>query len=475
MHRAVQATLVLTAIAATVAGRAPATDEASPGPEIRIECPQYATVGTVFSCVVGFGPIGVNPAPDGFAFVLMYDSPASTPTQGTAMTAFSIVPVYDKEVLWETSPGFNNGEELCPANAPLNQSSPLFPAGYVVSGRGCSSAAAPASYSPADIYEFRFTANALGMFPVHVVTLSEFGPTIGTYTLASSQPQIAEGYACTGQVCAVTPLSSLDNPTDPIVTILLPPPDVSITNSVSPAPAIAASAATFTITIMNNSTTTPADDVTVADTFSNHFTGLSTLDPDCGFALQTMTCTEGTLAPGEVRTIIVNAVASSVAGAENSCASVTTTTPPADPNPANNLDCLDLDVDEVYDESDNCPAVANTDQLNLDAANTPMGRPGADALGDACDDDDDGDGYPDAAELALTPPGSTLLYCAIMRADVGADGNVSILDISAVAAKFLQSIPPANPRLNQDSDESITILDLSRMAAAYYQNISACP
>lgn len=58
--------------------------------------------------------------------------------------------------------------------------------------------------------------------------------------------------------------------------------------------------------------------------------------------------------------------------------------------------CDDSDTDGVNDSRDNCPAVANSNQLNNDrAAEVAAGQ----ALrGDACDDDDDGDGFKD-------PPG----------------------------------------------------------------------
>ena len=52
---------------------------------------------------------------------------------------------------------------------------------------------------------------------------------------------------------------------------------------------------------------------------------------------------------------------------------------------------LDTDADGVPDLTDNCPAVANADQLDTDA----------DTQGDACDTDDDGDGLTDAEEAAL--------------------------------------------------------------------------
>ena len=66
----------------------------------------------------------------------------------------------------------------------------------------------------------------------------------------------------------------------------------------------------------------------------------------------------------------------------------------------------DSDGDGVWDEPDNCPFVPNADQTN-----TPLGpidngpipgdditNPYEDAVGDACDDDADNDGLPDAQE-----------------------------------------------------------------------------
>ena len=58
---------------------------------------------------------------------------------------------------------------------------------------------------------------------------------------------------------------------------------------------------------------------------------------------------------------------------------------PNDPN-----ESADLDSDAIGDNSDNCPAIANSDQLNTDQ----------DADGDACDLDDDNDGFSDDEEIA---------------------------------------------------------------------------
>lgn len=87
--------------------------------------------------------------------------------------------------------------------------------------------------------------------------------------------------------------------------------------------------------------------------------------------------------------------------------------------------------------------------------------------------DSDGDGYPDLREMQMGK--STLVACAIMRADVDADGAVTILDLAAVARYFGQNVPPAPARLNQDGDSAISIMDLARQAAKFGQSSSACP
>jgi len=103
-------------------------------------------------------------------------------------------------------------------------------------------------------------------------------------------------------------------------------------------------------------------------------------------------------------------------------------------------------------------------------------RPGADALGDACDDDIDGDGYTNAQETAFLPAAKNPnVYCDIMGADVDGAAVVTILDMTVLAVHFLEPITPATERYNQDKDNAITILDLTKMANLFLQNVSACP
>lgn len=135
----------------------------------------------------------------------------------------------------------------------------------------------------------------------------------------------------------------------------------------------------------------------------------------------------------------------------------------------------DTDLDGVIDIFDNCVSVANPAQTNSDANNAALGRGGADALGDECDPDKDGDGHSAATEAGIVPPKSDLSYCSRSRADIDADLSVSILDLSAVASSFAQAVPPAPERRDQDGDLQITILDLSKQASVFAQPVSLCP
>ncbi|MCK5923500.1 MAG: thrombospondin type 3 repeat-containing protein, partial [Methylococcales bacterium] len=65
-----------------------------------------------------------------------------------------------------------------------------------------------------------------------------------------------------------------------------------------------------------------------------------------------------------------------------------------DPFPSDPTEWLDFDHDNIGDNTDNCPAIANSTQANLDG----------DDLGDVCDPDKDGDGTPDTSDVFPSDP-----------------------------------------------------------------------
>lgn len=125
-------------------------------------------------------------------------------------------------------------------------------------------------------------------------------------------------------------------------------------------------------------------------------------------------------------------------------------------------DFPDSDLDGVVDPADNCPAVPNHDQVDLDG----------DGAGDDCDADLDGDGTANALAGAPVPAGTVLDNCPYIpnsdQADLDHDG---IGD--ACLAPSLAAAPPAGPfgvgtqviRDNGPTSAVIAVLALAGIAA----------
>jgi hypothetical protein len=98
----------------------------------------------------------------------------------------------------------------------------------------------------------------------------------------------------------------------------------------------------------------------------------------------------------------------------------------------------DSDHDEIADAQDNCSDTFNPEQANLDAGNATMGLPGADNVGDACDEDIDGDGCSNERESGNDPwlGGKRDALNPWDFFDVDGSGSVGGTDIALVKSRF---------------------------------------
>jgi hypothetical protein len=139
----------------------------------------------------------------------------------------------------------------------------------------------------------------------------------------------------------------------------------------------------------------------------------------------------------------------------------------------------DTDADGWANTVDNCPSAANPDQLNTDQALAAAGAGVVgDALGDACDADDDNDQFSDALESSAgTNP---LDNCAgapgtggdAWPPDINQDTFVDVIgDISQVAGRFGTSVPARFDIAPDPPDGFIDVIgDISRMAGLFGQH-----
>jgi len=126
---------------------------------------------------------------------------------------------------------------------------------------------------------------------------------------------------------------------------------------------------------------------------------------------------------------------------------------PADSDMDGVVDQYDLNHDgDFLDalERDNCPVTPNANQMNTDAAVAPPG----DGLGDACDSDDDDDGYFDSVEAhvgtnpLLTCGGTSTWPADLVTGGIPDSTNlVNILDITSfiTPTRYLGTNLGANP------------------------------
>lgn len=98
-------------------------------------------------------------------------------------------------------------------------------------------------------------------------------------------------------------------------------------------------------------------------------------------------------------------------------------------------DQADGDGDLVGDSCDNCPAIPNPDQLNTDGA--PDG-------GNACDDDDDNDGVPDAIDADPLDPDVTHPppACQPDAGDLNGNGQIDAGDTVLMGAYLAERVNP---------------------------------
>jgi hypothetical protein len=161
----------------------------------------------------------------------------------------------------------------------------------------------------------------------------------------------------------------------------------------------------------------------------------------------------------------------------------------------------DGDYDGVPNATDNCPTAWNPTQTNTDlgkGAWAAGGMPAGDGQGDACDDDDDADGYVDVVENYL--PSDPLDRCTNGMAgpvylrsdswplDISLDTVATAADVLKFAGKIgckpsgsscgAVSTPPASwqlSRLDFNKDDTVTAADVLKFAGRIGQDCDNAP
>src|SRR5258705_3485400 len=193
-----------------------------------------------------------------------------------------------------------------------------------------------------------------------------------------------------------------------------PPTDVALTKTDGVEAVRAGDGTNYTLVARNNGPAR-ATSVSISDPLPAGTRLVSA--PDCTLVSGVVTCDIGTLAAGAVATrsiaVVVNLDRTTPVTNTATVSLAETDLAPAN-NTATDTDVVtppDQDGDGIVDPSDNCPLVANADQLNTDG----------DALGNACDPDDDNDTIADATD-------NCPLLANANQADVDGDGIGDLCD-----------------------------------------------
>jgi len=143
------------------------------------------------------------------------------------------------------------------------------------------------------------------------------------------------------------------------------------------------------------------------------------------------------------------------------------------------VSAADSDGDGIDDALDNCPSVVNPGQLNTDLLMNAAGssRP-ADALGDACDTDDDNDTFADTREFfagtdALNGCSATALFLDevvdAMPTDLNDNRFTNLSDVSLMSGPYNTFSPASlyNPRADLNADARVNLSDISLFSPVY--------
>lgn len=388
------------------------------GPDITIAAPPTSVLGESFDVTISNS--GAVPHPyRGFQVALVYD-----PTQLAVNSVFA------------SAAGALIPDPFC-AQDPAG----TVPAGYAAVVFGCVSIGAPIT-TTGELMRVSMRSVKPGVNSLHLFSAGNpdnGGQDYGTFTInAADNLQQTNALVC---VSTCGPVAGIDYSQAWDAVVRIPAPDLVVTKTALSPTIVAGQTESFVIEVANVSPIQGATGVVLTDSLPGGFVPSSTTfsgpgASTCSIAGGEITCMVGTLAVGGTFNVRVDTASANNGGAADAltnCASAAGNE--GDEAPVDNVGCAGVTV------------AADTDR----------------------------DGWSDSAEALIGE--NPNVYCSVMRGDVDYDGTITILDLSAIAAKYIQTVPPAPHRLDQGPafDNSINILDLARLAADYTRTVGGCP